>query len=312
MVNSLAGMTVQTFLHRYFPAVYLLLTALLGSVAGWLVAVLLGFWMVPPIDGAVSVPTAQQKVVSMTPLSDYQVILDRNIFDPNAASAPVLSDNDAAAAVSSSSDTQQNSSAAAHTNFTLIGTVAAGTHSLAVLQAGKETHVYGLGEEIADGVSIEDIARNTVVLVSRDGSRQTLTMAEDQGKAGTGTASPSKRSGLPNSSGIKQVGENRFIIPREVAEQARSNVNELMKQARMEPRITDGRTDGFIVRMIRPRSFLSQLGLRPGDVIMAINDVQLDSPEKALQIFQQLREARNIKLDLLRHNQPLTLDFETN
>ncbi len=201
--------------------------------------------------------------------------------------------------------------------MSLIGTLAAGPHSLAVMQEGKETHVYGLGDEIAAGITVAEISRNTVVLAFSDGSRQTLSIAGDQVQPAAKTAAPPKggnSANLPGSlsqSGIKKVGENRYIIPRDVAEQARGNVGELMQQARMEPRIIDGKTDGFIVRMIRPHSFLSQLGLRLGDVVVAINNVQLNSPEKALQIFQQLREARNIKVDLLRHDKPLTLEFET-
>jgi general secretion pathway protein C len=63
--------------------------------------------------------------------------------------------------------------------------------------------------------------------------------------------------------------------------------------------------------MIRPKSFLGQLGLLQGDVLMEINGVPLNSPEKALQIVQQLRESRNIKVNLLRNDQPLTLEYET-
>ena len=74
----------------------------------------------------------------------------------------------------------------------------------------------------------------------------------------------------------------------------------------MTPNIVEGRTEGFQVVTVQPRSLLAQMGIRPRDVLMQINGVELDSPEKALQIFYQLREARTLSLSLMRNGQPLT------
>ena len=111
-------------------------------------------------------------------------------------------------------------------------------------------------------------------------------------------------------SGVRAVGENRWVIPRSVAEQARGNLNELLRQARMEPHIVAGRTEGFVVRMIRPKSLLDTLGIQRGDVLVQINGMPLDSPEKALQIFQQLREAKNLSISLQRGGVPMNFEYE--
>jgi len=319
MVSALKGLTAQALLHRYFPLIYLALIAVLGCAAGWLATILLGLWLSSPVETATAgLPSVQQAEQKM-PLSDYQIILDRNIFNPTGGKAPALSDGGAQAVYASrqADEKAKQTSAISLKDFVLIGTIAAGRNSLALLRQGKETSVYRLGDEITDGVAIEEILRNTVILVFRDGSRQTLTIIESPAKSSVASAPP--RSSSPSStttssenySGIKQVGETSWVIPGEIAEQARDNFAELLKQARMEPHIVEGKTDGFVVRMIRPRSLLDQLGLRRGDVVVAINDVQLDSPEKALQIFQQLREARDIKVDLVRNDQSLTLEYQT-
>lgn len=314
MVSTLTGMTVQAILHRYFPAVYLTLIALLGCVAGWLATVIFGFWLAAPVQNITVGQPSEQAVVQKRPLTDYQIILDRNIFNAAGAATTVLSEHDAAAAPVSSATPgkTQQSVAVAGKDFVLVGTIAAGRNSLAVLRQGKDTFIYRLGEEIGDGIMVKEISRNTVILAFRDGSRQVLTIANDIAPAAAESAPRQAASALAGNSKVKQVGENKWVIPKEVADQARGNVNELMKQARMEPRIVAGKTSGFLIRMIRPHSFLDQLGLRRGDVVMEVNNVPLDSPEKALQIFQQLREARNIKVDLLRHDRPITLEYETN
>jgi general secretion pathway protein C len=318
MVSALKGLTVQALLHRYFPLVYLALIAVLGCVAGWLVTIILGLWLSSPMETATAGLSSVQQAEQKRPLSDYQIILDHNFFNPTGGKASTLSDSGAAAVhVSSQADEKgHQASTVSLKDFVLIGTIAAGRNSLALLRQGKETNVYRLGDEITAGVAIEEILRNTVILVFRDGSRQTLTIIESPAESSVAATPPrSTSSSSPpaseNYSGIKQVGETSWVIPGEVVELARDNFAELLKQARMEPHIVEGKTDGFVVRMIRPRSFLDQLGLRRGDVVVAINDVQLDSPEKALQIFQQLREARDIKVDLVRNDQSLTLEYQT-
>jgi general secretion pathway protein C len=111
---------------------------------------------------------------------------------------------------------------------------------------------------------------------------------------------------------VRALGENRWQLPLAEAERARSQIGELLKQARIEPNVVDGRTDGFAVRMVQPRSLLAQFGLQRGDIIRQVNGMDLDSPEKALQIFQQLREARNINVNVVRNGAPLTLSIEVN
>ncbi len=108
---------------------------------------------------------------------------------------------------------------------------------------------------------------------------------------------------------MRSLGQNRWVIPRSEAERARSNLGELLKSAHLVPNVVNGSTEGFMVRMIRPDSLLAQLGLRVGDVVMQVNGVELSSPEKALQIFTQLRDARNISLGLVRGGEQLSFDY---
>ena len=60
---------------------------------------------------------------------------------------------------------------------------------------------------------------------------------------------------------------------------------------------------------IEKGSLLEQIGLRVGDLIVEKNQVKLNSPEKALQIFQQVREANNISLGLIRNGKLETFEY---
>ena len=109
---------------------------------------------------------------------------------------------------------------------------------------------------------------------------------------------------------VREVGENRWLISRNTMESVRENFADQLRLAQMQPRTVDGKTDGFLVRRINPRSLLSKLGIQRGDVILDVNNIKLDSPEKALQVFQQLREARQISVAVERNGQPMSFSYE--
>ncbi len=311
MVNPLAGMTAQALLQKYFTVVCITLTAVLGCFAGWLATVILGIYLTAPVKTLAAGRPATKTVEQKRPIGAYQVILDRNIFDSTGAVAPgCLEDGSAGAAALASLGKKTLLAVSAVKNLVLIGTVAGGSDSLAVVRVGAKIHSYRPGDKIASGMVVKKIMRNAIVIASPGGSLRTLAVAGARNDVAAAQASPV--SSPANQAGIKQVGKNKWVIPMAVAERVRGNFSKILTQIRMEPHIVANKTAGFVVRMIRSNSLPAQIGLRLGDVVTGVNNVQLDSPEKALQIFQQLREARHIQINLLRKGQPLTLEFETN
>jgi general secretion pathway protein C len=308
---------MSSFLQKHYRGFYLLLPILLGVSLGHLAATALGIYLAPPIlpaGGEVSERPAPAKPAA---LPDYQVVLERNIFDSTARQTATLTGEE--------SGTPAAAAPVVRTDLTLFGTVTRGAASLAVIKAGQEVKTYRLGEQVPGGGLIEEIQRLSVQIRAPDGTIQTLSLFKEPESRDNRAAAPGPTSGTPNSSAssapaaadsaageIRSVGENRWVIPQALAEDARGNVSELLKQARVEPNIVNGKTQGFVVRMIQPRSLLAGLGIQRGDVLMQVNGIELDSPEKALQIFQQLREAKNISIGLLRNGNSFSFEYEIN
>ena len=218
-------------------------------------------------------------------------------------------------------------------DLVLLGTVVAGSRSLALIRIGQEAKNFHLDEELPGG-RIEEIARNQVSIRNNDRSLTVLTLFE-AGAAGPGAAgssgtsraaetvartpaaaslepsatAPATGGGIP-ADAVRAAGANRWIVARSAAEAARENVGEQLKTALLQPNLINGKTDGFVVRRLQPGTLLAQMGLQRGDVIKRVNRMALDSPEKALQIMQQLREARQLSVDLERGGAPLSFTYE--
>lgn len=294
------------FIQRYFHPLMWTLLVLLGLSLGQLAASSLGLWLTaqkPAVRAAE--PEAAGIVGDRRALGDYEVIVERNIFDPSARGSASLKEQSPAPAQQTSAPQPVE----APKNIELLGTVAGGSDPLAMLRIDGKVELVRIGDELAGGVTVEYIDRLVVQLRHRDGSLSELSLQDGPDAQAQTVSSRAPQRGPQSDYQVRALEGNRWVIPSSAAERARSNLGELLKSAHMVPNVVNGRTDGFMVRMIRPNSLLAQLGLKVGDVVKEVNGVELSSPEKALQIFTQLRDARNISIGLVRKGEQLSFDY---
>jgi len=64
------------------------------------------------------------------------------------------------------------------------------------------------------------------------------------------------------------------------------------------------------VRYVSRRSFIHKLGIRPGDVILAINGVEINSPEDSFSAFEQLKNEDTVIITVLRKGKRIDLKYE--
>lgn len=290
-----------TFAQKHFHKFFILLTGLLGVALGCLAAAVTGVYLKPPAAPAASAAPALPAPAKKVALQDFEIILQRNIFDSAAPGTLSL-------AAVESAEQSATASRAALSNLTLLGTVTAGRKSLAVVRTDGGIKIFKLDADLPGGGRIEKIERHLVQIKSPDGGIVTLRLHEGE----LSQESAAVQEPVAGEFQVRAAGENRWQIPAAEAERARSQIGELIKQARIEPNVVDGRTDGFMVKMVQPKSLLAQLGLQRGDLIRQVNGMEMNSPEKALQIVQQLREARSITVNVVRNGVPLTLSYEVN
>jgi general secretion pathway protein C len=111
-------------------------------------------------------------------------------------------------------------------------------------------------------------------------------------------------------SGIRQTGPNKYEIDRSVVNEFVSNAAMAGKDAAIFPHTgKDGKPDGFRLGRVMPSGVFARLGLRTGDVINAINNTQITSPDKVLELYTQLPGASHMTIGVSRYGKPTTLDY---
>lgn len=288
-------------LHNFYKPIFLALLMLLGLASGHLIDTILQMKLRPKITDAP--PRSHSIVIKPQENADVglNLILQNNIFDANSRSAT--------ATMTLPSYGDASSAVAVRAELKLIGTVVAAEDSFALLEGNNELKIYHLGDMVPGDGTVEKIIRNQVQIRNRDQSLTTLLLLEKEPNQTSSASHPT--AGFEKSAGgVRNVGKNRWRISRNMGESVRDNFAAQMRLVQMQPRIQSGKINGFMIQRIDSSSILARLGLKTGDVVVDVNNTRLDSPEKALQIFQQLREARQITLAVERNNKPMSLLYE--
>lgn len=110
--------------------------------------------------------------------------------------------------------------------------------------------------------------------------------------------------------GVRKVGPTSYEIEQGEFDRALSNVARLMTEARAVPEMdASGSYLGFKIVYLKEDSLFEKIGIEKMDVLTRINGYELNSPEKALQLFGKLKTANQFTIDLKRGDRAVTLDY---
>ncbi len=197
----------------------------------------------------------------------------------------------------------------------LVGTLLASNPewSIASIQDAltQKSQSYMVGDLI-QGAKVLEIERSRVIVLNNN-RREFINGEAGDGAAvavatppaAVGRAASPVNDGAPPSvamgQGIKPVSENEYEVPRAEIDKTLSNLNDVAMQARIVPAFKDGVATGFKLFSIRPDSIYTKIGVQNGDVIRRINGFDLNSPEKALEVYTKLKEANRIDIEIERN-----------
>jgi general secretion pathway protein C len=109
--------------------------------------------------------------------------------------------------------------------------------------------------------------------------------------------------------GIKKTGANSYEVQHSTLDALLGNMGALSRAARIVPEMRDGKSIGFRLFSIKPDGPFGKIGLQNGDVISAINGLEMNSPDKALEVYTKLKTANHLSVGLERNGQKMTEDY---
>jgi general secretion pathway protein C len=170
-------------------------------------------------------------------------------------------------------------------------------------QRGEEKH-YSVGDPLPGNATLSEIYPDRIIL-ERNGRYETLRLPKEEmpgrGRAGRGNAGRSSIGARPGSSAAA-FSKYRSEVKR--------NPAAFLNYVRTTPaRGKDGKFIGFRLQAGRKPEALAELGLKQGDVVTAVNGVQIDSPAKGMKAMQALGQGENVNVTLLRGGRQTSISF---
>ena len=158
------------------------------------------------------------------------------------------------------------------------------------------TKVYAVGDNIPGGARLHAVLSDHVLL-ERDGRIEALALPH---QLAGGNAPPPSISAAPTQPALERM--------RELVSRNPGIIGDIM---RPEPVFAGGKQQGFRVYPGRDPEVFLQLGLRPGDLVTAIDGQPLNDPSRGEQILNALGSSREARVTVLRNGQQqdLTLDL---
>ncbi|MBI9076450.1 MAG: PDZ domain-containing protein [Desulfatibacillum sp.] len=163
----------------------------------------------------------------------------------------------------------------------------------------RSSGLYRLGDDVL-GAELRQIMRGKVVL--KVNGRDELLVMDDKEKK------PRGRDTAPENL-ARQASGNDFKVGREQVNDALQNINKLMTEINVRPVFEDGKPAGLMLRRIKPNSIFKEMGLQDGDVIQGINDEEIKDTEDILSLYNSLKSAEAVSLQIKRGGTPTSLNY---
>lgn len=157
---------------------------------------------------------------------------------------------------------------------------------------------YPVGRDIENLASVVKVERAKVIIRNANNGRlEFLEMKLEGAKLTFNTAKPAAATG----GDVVQVAPNTFEIKRSDLNKYTSDMASILQQASMAPRRgANGEIECFKFLSIQPGSIYTQFGLQNGDCIFGANGEKIDSPAKAMEAYNMMKNSSNISLQIER------------
>ncbi|MEJ2622467.1 MAG: type II secretion system protein GspC [Candidatus Thiodiazotropha sp.] len=203
-------------------------------------------------------------------------------------------------------------------NLTLHGVFVADQpeNGAAIIAKGSDQKYHKVGSAVMSGVTLQAVYTDRVVLL-RNGQSEVLRFPKLNNKSTSSVRKSSKSSrrrvNLKDNFGPgPNVRSGRSANLSKYREMIRQEPLKVFEYVRFVPVKSRDGMKGYRILPQKNRELYNQLGVRPSDLVTAVNGVPLTNDREAMKLMDQLKDASNLQVDIIRNGQSRTLSFDLN
>ncbi len=172
--------------------------------------------------------------------------------------------------------------------------------------SGDTQKYYKVGGTVMNGVTLQGVFNDRVVLL-RNGQSEVLRFPKVPTVGSLAT--PSERASPAESRPTSTMNATSISGYREVFQKEPLKIFE---HVRFVPVRSREGLKGYRVLPQKNRELYNQLGIRPSDLVTAVNGVALTNDQEAMKLIDTLKEATSLQVEIVRNGQPQSLSFNLN
>ncbi len=180
-------------------------------------------------------------------------------------------------------------------NLVLAGTIATQNpkHGIALISDGGPSKVYAVGDNVS-GAKLHSVYLDHVIL-DRAGTLETLLLPRQV--ASSAAAPVVRRNGGADPRTVAAVDNIRRLVEKDPG-----ILDQVMRTVASYDNVA-GRLRGFRAYPGRNRAIFNKLGLKPGDLVTAINGTMLDDPQRSQEVFNTIQSSNQVTVTVERGGQ---------
>lgn len=191
----------------------------------------------------------------------------------------------------------------------LLGTIIHGAPQLSVASvqvSGKDIQAVIQDDEIDDMAKVREITRYKVIFRNLRNRKLEYIEIKEESKIKMGLSRPKGGAVAQDT-----VAKTNFTFKRAEINKYLDNLPKVLQDAKAVPYVTPGTGEvgGFKIVALKAGSIYEKLGLQRGDILKGVNGEPVDSPQKAMELYQALKSAENIQLEITRGGSSTTLNY---
>lgn len=199
-------------------------------------------------------------------------------------------------------------------NLRLVGTIASGAVSkfstafIENLDTNDRGRAYWVSDQVMDNVTLEEVLSREVIVLNKrfdPPKRERIKMDEAQPESGAVTKAP------PPPTGAGDASSERISLKRdEVVQELYANYADLVTNVKPEmARDANGNVIGVTAPNIGQVPLAQKLGIKDNDVLQTVNNEQIDSEQKILEIVQKYQTANSFRIGIMRDGKPKVITY---
>ncbi|MGZ3816969.1 MAG: type II secretion system protein GspC [Bdellovibrio sp.] len=237
----------------------------------------------------------------------YNGIASRNIFASNGVIPDALVDKN------KEKEQKEADPVPSQLPLNLIGTLVHSNpeKSIAAIEVKGKNQVISFtpGKEIEGMANIIRVERQKVIFRNLNSNRlEYIEMKKEGNKVAFGAG---KAMGIATGKEVQKTGDNNFSIKRADLLKYTNDLSSVLMQARAVPNREPGtgNVNGFRLLDMQPGSIFEQLGLQRMDVIKSVDGTPVDSPAKAMELYNTLKNSPKVTLQVERNGKNETMTY---